>query len=377
MYYLRKKSFVIFYLIIAVLFSVSCNNTEKNKKINVAVFGGNGASNICVLETMEALKIDTGIKSSIIQSYQIQNGDLDNFDVLILPGGSGSKELNNMGKEVAFQVKNFAKKRGNGIVGICAGGYLLSTTQGYPSLEIISATETDRKHYNRGRGLVEIELTKKGLKIFPELINQSLFLQYYDGPVLTPNGSEKVYNELATFKTDIHPDDFAPKGITPGKTFMLEEKYGEGIIMTVAGHPESTPGMRWIVPRMVREAAGLELIPYNQKWIRPEINDSSIIFDANLKKIEKANFWELFDENSNIQIKAMDNLHKLRSRPAVRYNIGLLRDINPEVRKHAAYLLRQTEYTPALNDLKQALKCEKDSSVINEIKKTIDFMINF
>ncbi|MBE9467396.1 MAG: DJ-1/PfpI family protein [Bacteroidetes bacterium] len=377
MYYLRKISFVIFYLIIAVFLTVSCNNTVKNNKIDVAVFGGSGASSVCILETMEALKIDTEIKALVIQSYQIQNGELDNFDVLIFPGGSGSKELNNIGKAVVYQVKNFAKKRGKGIVGICAGGYLLSTTPGYPSLEIISARETDRKHYNRGRGLVEIELTKKGLEIFPELINQSLFLQYYDGPVLTPNGSEKAYNELATFKTDIHPDDFAPKGITPGKTFMLEEKYGEGIIMTVAGHPESTPGMRWIVARMVRKTAGLELVSYNKKWIRPEINDSSIVFDANLRKIEKDNFWKLFDDSSNIQIKAMDNLHKLRSRPAVRYNIGLLRDINPEIRKHAAYLLRKTEYTSALNDLKQALKCEKDSSVITEIKKTIDFMTNF
>ena len=325
---------------------------------------------------MEALKIDVEIQASVIQSYQIQNGELDNFDVLIFPGGSGSKEFNNLGKTTVIQVRDFINKKGKGVVGICAGGYLMSTTQGYPSLELASASVTDRAHYNRGRGLVEFELTEKGGEIFPELKNQSLFLQYYDGPVLVPSDNNS-YNELAIYKTDIHPDDFAPEGITPGKTFILEEKYGKGNIMIVAGHPESTPGMRWIVPRMARRVAGSELVSYKQKWIRPEINDSVILFDADLRKYEKENFWKLFDENPEVQIQAMDNLFKIRSRPAVRYNIGLLRDTNPEVRKHAAYLLMQTGYTDALNDLQQALKTEKDHSVIEQLKETIDFLTDF
>ena len=350
---------------------------KSSNYLNVAVFGGNGASVTCILETMEALKIDVEIQASVIQSYQIQNGELDNFDVLIFPGGSGSKELNNLGKTTVKQVQDFVKKQGKGVVGICAGGYLLSTTPGYPSLELATATVIDRLHYNRGRGLVEFELRGEGAEIFTELKNQTLFLQYYDGPVLIPSDNKNSYNELATYKTDIHPDDKAPEGITPGKTFIFEEKYGKGNLMIVAGHPESTPGMRWIVPRMARRVAGAELVSYQQKWIRPEINDSAILFDGDLIKYEKDNFWKLFDENPEVQIQAMDNLYKLRSRPAVRYNIGLLRDTNPEVRKHAAYLLMQTEYTDALNDLQQALKTEKDRFVIEQLKETIDFLTDF
>lgn len=388
MNYLRKISVLILVLVSVVLVIASCNNTitdnnsteninDKNKKINVAVFGGSGASATCILETMEALKIDVEIQASVIQAHQIQNGELDNFDVLIFPGGSGSKELNNLGKATVIQVHNFMKKQGKGVVGICAGGYLMSTTKGYPSLELASATVIDRPHYNRGRGLVEFELRDEGEEIFPELKNQSLFLQYYDGPVLVPADNNNTYIELATYKTDIHPDDRAPEGITPGKTFILEEKCGKGNLMIVTGHPESTPGMRWIVPRMARRVAGAELVSYKQKWIRPEINDSAILFDASLIKYEKDNFWKLFDENPEVQILAMDNLFKLKSRPAVRYNIGLLRDISPKVRKHAAYLLMQTEYTDALNDLQQALRIEKDQSVIEQLMETIDFLTDF
>lgn len=377
------KAIKLFALLLAVTL-LSCQQQDKQEvstteetqttNLNVAVFGGSGASPTCILETMEALKIDVEIQASVIQSYQIQNGELDNFDVLIFPGGSGSKELNNLGKTVAMQVQDFAKKQGKGVVGICAGGYLMSTTPNYPSLELASTMVIDRPHYNRGRGLVEFELTGEGAEIFPELKNQSLFLQYYDGPVLTPVDSIKKYKEFATYKTDIHPDDFAPEGITPGKTFIFGEKNGEGNLMVVVGHPESTPGMRWLVPRMARWVAGAELVSYNKKWIRPEINDSTILFDADLRKFEKGNFWKLFDDNQEVQIQAMDNLYQLRSRPAVRYNIGLLRDTKPEVRKHAAYLLMQTEYTAALNDLKQALKTEKDQATIEQLTEAINFL---
>lgn len=367
----------IFYALFLVLL-ISCTNKTSNlqskDKIRVAVFGGNGASVTCILETMESLKIDVGIQSSVIQSYQIQNGDLDNFDVIIFPGGSGSKELLNLGKSVAAKVKEFAHTKGKGVVGICAGGYLLSKTKGYPSLELASTSVTDRAHYNRGRGLVEFEINEKGAEVFPELKNQSLFLQYYDGPVLIPVGETMEYTELATYKSDIHPDDFAPAGITPGKTFILEEKIGEGNLMIVVGHPESTPGMRWMVPRMARHVAGAELISYNEKWIRPEINDSAIIFDAELKKYEKDNFWKLFENDPQVQIQAMDNLFALRSRPAVRYNVGLLRDDKPEVRKHAAFLLMQTEYTDALKDLHQAYIVEKNSTTKEQLQKTIEFL---
>lgn len=382
MKYFKRLNLLVFFIVSIVFFIVSCNNFAKNnlvenKKIQVAVFTGNGASATCILETIEALKIDVKINAIQIQAHQIQNGDLDSFDVLIFPGGSGSKELNNLGEIAAEKVQEFVEKNGKGIIGICAGGYLMSTTKGYPSLKLSSASVTDRAHYNRGRGLIEVELTENGIAIFPELMGQPFYLQYYDGPILIPSGENMMYNELAIYKTDIHPDEFAPKGITPGKTFMLEEKYGKGKIMIIAGHPESTPGMRWIIPRMVRQVSGHELISYNRKWVSPELNDSAILFNAELRKFEKKCFWKLFDKNKEVKIQAMCDLNTIRSRPAVRYNIGLLRDNSPEVRKHAAYLLKQTEYTTALNDLKQALVHEKDSSVFVEIKKTIAFMTNF
>ena len=353
------------------------NQSVEKTKIKVGVFKGNGAGAVSVIETIEALKIDTGIVAVPISAAEIQMGDLANFDAIIIPGGSGSKQLNNLGESGADKLRDFIRVQGKGIVGICAGAYFLSSTAGYPNLHLASSIHLDRPHYNRGRGLVQFAITENGNKIFPELEGKNTFLQYYDGPVMAQSDStEGEYTELGVFVTDIHPDDFAPTGLTPGKTFLLNEDVGKGRVFLCAGHPESTPGMRWMAPRMVRWVCKSELVSYNPKWVRPEINDKAILFDRQLRKHEKEIFWRLFSEDPQEQISAMDSLYALRSRPAVRWSIGLLRSNNHDVRKHAAELLKLTEYSDALPDLKAALTVEQNSDAKSSIKSTIDFLEN-
>jgi len=377
------KVFISIIISAIILLSVSCNDnskTEKNKNtvkkaLKVGVFNGNGASAVCVIETQEALKIDKEIDVSEISPADILTEKINKFDVIIFPGGSGSKELNSLGKFGRKRIYDFIKKDGKGVVGICAGGYLLSNTPTYQSLKISSAKNIDRKHYARGRGLIEFALNEAGLKIFPELKGKKTFAQYYDGPILQPVDSlHPKYTELATYVTDIHANKGIPSGITPGKTFLFTENIGKGKIFVIAGHPESTPGMRWLVPRMARSVAGKELVAYDKRWIRPEINDSAIMFVSELKKVEKKYFWQLLNDTAKIQINAMTALNKLRSRPAVRWTIGLLRDNKPEVRKLAARLLKETEYSYALPDLKVALKIETVEDVKNQLLESINFL---
>ncbi len=372
-------------IIISMLSLFACQNekedtlrsNENQEKLKVAVFSGNGAGEVSVIETIEALKIDTGIIAMPLSASAIQEGELSEFDVLIFPGGSGSKQLLNLGKKGQEIVIDFVKKQGNGVIGICAGAYLLSSTEGYPNLKLASSIHIDRAHYNRGRGLVEFELTQSGFEVFPELKSNRLFAQYYDGPVLVKNDNAEVqFEELGKYITDIHPDDFAPEGITPGKTFILREKVGKGKVFLIAGHPESTPGMRWMVPRMVRWVSGSELVSYNQKWVRPQINNKAIIFDNALKKEEKKNYWLLFSKNPQEQSQAINTLYSYRSRPAVRWNIGLLRSTHPETRRLAAKTLKETEYSYALPDLEIALKDENDSLTKTIFQESIKFLKN-
>lgn len=366
-------------IILVSLFLVSscqektAQNTD-NSKITVGVFDGNGAGAISVIETIEALKIDPDIKAFPISASAIMQGKLSDLDALIFPGGSGSKQLNNLGKLGKERVIDFVKKEGKGVLGICAGAYMLCNTPTYESLQLSSVKHLDRAHYARGRGLVEFKLNETGYEIFPELKDKPQFAQYYDGPVMEVIDNHSAIKVLGNFVTDIHPNKGDPIGLTPGKVFVYTEKVGAGNIFAIAGHPEATPGVRWMIPRMIRYITDNELKAYNTKWIKPEINTHPILFTDSLKKVEKAYWWELFSDDVAHQKNAMNQLYALRSRPGVRWNVGMLRDKQPEIRALAAELLKEAEYTDALKDLGVALKSEQDSVTKQKIKESIAFL---
>jgi HEAT repeat protein len=118
-------------------------------------------------------------------------------------------------------------------------------------------------------------------------------------------------------------------------------------------------------------------VSYKSKWVRPEINTAKIFFTNNLVKKEKEMFWQLTSDNAEDKIIAMQSLFEMRSRPAVRWNLGMLRDSNPKVRTKAALLLKETEYTAAVPDLKSALEIETDSLAKAAIKDAISFLSDF
>jgi len=367
---MRTKYFIT--ILLAVLMAATAFSQRRTgKKIQVGVFDGNGASPVCVIETMEALKIDKDIYPHKISAVDIMNGALDKLDVLVFPGGSASKEYNNLGLEGAKKVKAFASKKHKGLVGICAGGYLFSTTPGYPSLELFPAPDI-RDHYDRGRALIGFSINKAGKKIFPELTKvDTAYFQYYDGPMydIPENSPIKV---LATLTSDISHKKGYPENVTPGKPAFFTIDYGDGKIIASVGHPEATPGMRWIVPRMARYVAGKRLVGYKKNVVRPQIYTKEEFFTPDVIAFEKENFWQLFSDDDSKIIEAIDNLHSIYSRPSIRWSMGLLRHTSPAVRQKAAEYLGETEYTAAIPDMKAALMLEKDESVKAVLKKVLD-----
>ena len=361
---MRYKNFIIALLLSVLVVGVYAQKRTGSKKIQVGVFNGNGASPVCVIETMEALKIDNGIYPHEISSDDIMNGVLDKLDVLIFPGGSASKEYNNLGLLGAEKVKAFASKKNKGLVGICTGGYLFSTTPGYPSLELFPAPDI-RDHYDRGRALIGFTINKAGKKIFRELKKVD------DGPMydIPENSDIKV---LATITSDISHKSGYPKNVTPGKPAFFTSDYGDGKIIASVGHPEATPGMRWIVPRMARYVANKRLLGYKNNVVRPQIYTEEKFYTKDVIAFEKKNFWQLFSDDDKQVIEAIDKLHSIYSRPSIRWSIGLLRHTSPAVRQHAALYLLETEYTAAIPDLRAAYSMEKDESTKSVLKKALD-----
>ena len=150
-------------------------------------------------------------------------------------------------------MKQFVE-RGGGYLGICAGAYLC--TSGFDwGLKILKA-KTVSPHWQRGVGMVKMELTPAGRRILGDRTGL-LDVRYANGPVITAasDGSLPDYEVWARFRTAL-----SKNGTKPGE--MLDSpaiaagKCGRGRVVFISPHPEQTPGLEDSVGRAALWAAG-------------------------------------------------------------------------------------------------------------------------
>ncbi|MFX0009302.1 MAG: BPL-N domain-containing protein [Candidatus Hermodarchaeota archaeon] len=131
---MRKRRFLIVALILVLLVVVvgigiqylyiyfaNLNPTQRLKDLRVAYYNGEGAwsvDNIVVPHLVEWM----GCEFMTIRGSDIQAGDLDDFDVLIWPGGHYPAFWEEIGQNGKEKIQNFVAN-GGGYFGICAGAY--------------------------------------------------------------------------------------------------------------------------------------------------------------------------------------------------------------------------------------------------------------
>ncbi|MCB1232647.1 MAG: biofilm PGA synthesis protein PgaB [Verrucomicrobiae bacterium] len=224
-------------------------------EIRVAVFvdAGTGDSREKVVS---ALETDGAIRVERLTAADIQSGKLSNFEVLIHPGGSASKQGKALGAEGRRVVRDFVS-RGGGYVGFCAGSYLATNDYDW-SLHLIDAKVVDRKHWARGKGPVEVKLSSAGATLLKSG-GDTVSIYYAQGPLLgrpewddpdTPD-----YESLGLFQTEIAKNG-APAGVMARTTAIARAEFGHGRVFCFSPHPELTEGLAGFVPRAVRWAAG-------------------------------------------------------------------------------------------------------------------------
>jgi glutamine amidotransferase PdxT len=227
--------------------------------IRVAVFtdpDGGSTTVSCVTSTVNILSTNGGFVVSTVTGAQIRSGALDNYDVVMFPGGSGTGEANALQQSGCAKVEQFVA-RGGGYVGTCAGAYLpaLGYNTATTWLQIVDAQIIDVDHWDRGSGVVQVHSLNTNNVIlagFGEHFNA----QYFSGPLLAPGGAASLpdYEAQAVFVTDIH--DNGPAGVMPGKACMTTSVYQSGRCVLFSFHPELTPGLEQMDVRAVKWAAG-------------------------------------------------------------------------------------------------------------------------
>ena len=180
-----------------------------------------------------------------LTAEQIRSGGLAGLDILMHPGGSGGEQGRNLDGPGREKIRGFVRD-GGGFIGICAGAYL--ATADYPwSLNLLDAKVIDTKHWRRGIGTVEIDLTPAGRDLL-RTTNQVFPIHYAQGPLLAPANRPEIddYEEMANFKTEIAKNG-APEGVMIGTTAIARGRFGKGRVICFSPHPEMTAGLESFV----------------------------------------------------------------------------------------------------------------------------------
>jgi glutamine amidotransferase-like uncharacterized protein len=198
------------------------------------------------------LTAENGFACTRVRPEDIREGCLADFDVLIMPGGSGSRQAANLTVQGREEIQRFVRE-GGGYVGICAGAYLATSFYDW-SLHLINARVIDREHWARGTGMCRLSLTPAGRAALGH-DREEVSVYYGQGPLLGPDDKSELpaYESLATYATEIAKKG-APTGVMIGTTAIARAHYGEGRVICFSPHPESSGGPNHLVLEGVRWA---------------------------------------------------------------------------------------------------------------------------
>lgn len=233
-------------------------------RLAVGVFDGEGTG-----PSREALVAVLGRDDAVdvfsIGSLEMTPDCLSQFDVLVFPGGGGSKQARALGVSGREAVRAYVR-RGGGVVGVCAGAYLCSAHYGW-SLNLVDASVLTgaveipgvgtKQIWYRGKGaMVECELTDRGRELFPG-VTPEFVVRYANGPILSPKGDEALedYEVWAWYRSETGLWE-PQKGTMIHTPAIVANGFGSGRVVSIGPHPESSRELDSLISRSVRWAAG-------------------------------------------------------------------------------------------------------------------------
>ncbi|MEO1526029.1 MAG: BPL-N domain-containing protein [Planctomycetota bacterium] len=231
------------------VFLALAGSASAQTPIRVAVFEGDGVGR-SVTDLIDTLSTDQ-VEVHRFSADRIRLGELDGIDVLVHPGGSGSRQGKALGPKGRQAVREFVDQ-GGGFLGVCAGSYLATNDYSW-SLNLIDAKVLDRRHWARGKGTVQLELSPNGSSFFG--IPSEIDLYYGQGPLLARREWDDAdvpnYESLAIYKSEI-AENGAPKGVMIGTSAIVRSEFGGGRVFCFSPHPELTQDRGTMLIQAVR-----------------------------------------------------------------------------------------------------------------------------
>ncbi len=225
--------------------------------IRIAIYDHSGGSANGPKNLQRLLTPELGFATAVLTPQAIQNHSLDQFDVLIMPGGSGSSQAKHLEANGSLAVQKFVKN-GGGYLGICAGAYLASSHYDW-SLNLINSRVWDRAHWARGTGTVQLEISELGGQLFNHQ-DRLLDVHYAQGPLLIPGNHPQLprYEVLASYHSEVAKKG-APEEAMLGTHAIVRAPHGKGRVICFSPHPEAPHGPGHLIITGARWAAGEQI----------------------------------------------------------------------------------------------------------------------
>lgn len=251
--------------------SRNCSNRIRTRRVSeksvtaIGLFDGAGTSRAGIKNIVEIMRSQKNTELYRLCHLDFNDETLKQFDVAIFPGGSGSKQGKQIGTNGREVIREFIK-RGNGVVGICAGAYLCSSHYSW-SLGVVDSKvltgvtkleggEIKQMWYRGKAATVKMEITKAGQDVFKD-IPVNVEVRYQNGPIISPrfNPNLSDYKVLAFFRSEngLYPQQVGTMTNTPA---IVSSNFGKGRVLSISPHPEATKTLKGMIVQAVQ-------------WVRP------------------------------------------------------------------------------------------------------------
>jgi len=263
----------------------------------VALYDGPGTSARSVGRLAGIVDRAPGMVLHHLGPADVRPAVLEQFDVTVFPGGSGSKQARAIGPVGRKHVRDFVR-RGGGYLGICAGAYLCSAHYSW-SLDLIDTAVftgwreiegVGRKSmwYRGESAVVKMQLTDEGKKLFPD-VPEHVDVQYHNGPIVSPKKHQGLspYTPLAYFRSEnaLYKPQRGTMVDTPA---IVAGQFHRGRVIAVSPHPEKTEALqsivtdsiRWLAAPGTAEGPG-SISPHGSKGTSRPVCPGPLSFDAN------------------------------------------------------------------------------------------------
>jgi glutamine amidotransferase-like uncharacterized protein len=355
----RIQGLAAFLLLLAILFTGP--HAISADSFHVGVYFRGTEARLAYKDFVSAFLIDPEITVSLVTAADVAAGKLVHFDVFAVMdfGLQNEKttpvDFGDLGKA---KIKEYVKN-GGAYLGIGMGAKLglkeIEGGFGFVDASWVSFPQDQR-------GIFKIKLNTEFDESFPELENKKDSYALFDTYAASFKTAQ-AENVFITFDSDIIPELNAFAA-------LIKSDYGLGKVVLTSWRIHKTPGMKWVLPRLVRLMSNDEILNYS-RYLRTDFYSGEKIFTGdmrtkrnNLINTLKSAMAAVTDSQVAQIVSAMRELSEGRYMDFLPHIIGRLRSHHPDVRKTAAIILGEWQYYAAERDFWIAIQNEEDLSIL-------------